>query len=498
MKGYLGSGNIDTNSRLCMASAVAGYKRAFGADFVPNSYTDIETAELLVIVGSNMAWCHPILYQRARQARADRPDLKVVVVDPRRTASCDIADLYLGLKPGTDIMLFNGLLNHLRREDALDLEFLDAHTEGFGPALRTARETAASIPQVAAYCGLAEHEVAEFYRLFARTKRTVTVFSQGVNQSSAGTDKVNSIINVHLATGRIGKPGSGPFSLTGQPNAMGGREVGGLANQLAAHMDFDADNCDRVQRFWRSPLIARAPGLQAIDLFDAVAAGRIKAIWIMSTNPVVSMPNADGVRTALKRCPFVVVSDCMAATDTTAVADVLLPAASWGEKSGTVTNSERRISRQRPFRQPPGEARPDWQIVCDVAARMGFAAAFDYASPAAVFREHAALSAFENDGRRIFDIGALAQVSDCDYEQLAPVRWPLVAKACDGQATREPLADGRFFTPSGKARLIATPLARTATEPTPGFPLLLNTGRIRDHWHAWSLSLRKNCGATGG
>jgi assimilatory nitrate reductase catalytic subunit len=487
MKGFIGSGNIDTNSRLCMASAVAGYRRAFGADLVPNRYTDIEQADLLVLAGANMAWCHPVLFQRIRQAKAARPGLRLVVIDPRRTASCDIADLHLPLIPGSDVTLFAGLLDYLRREDAIDWEYIDAHTEGFGLAGRAARDSHRSIPKVARACGLGDAEVAEFFRLFARTPKTVTLFSQGINQSTAGTDKVNSIINVHLATGRIGKPGTGPFSLTGQPNAMGGREVGGLANQLAAHMDFTPEHCDRVRRFWGSPTVATAPGLKAVDLFRAVGAGRIKALWIMSTNPVVSMPEANAVRAALETCAFVVVSDCIARTDTTAAADVLLPAAAWGEKSGTVTNSERRISRQRAFLPVPGEARADWWIVAEVAKRMGFAAAFDYSGPAAVFREHAALSGFENGGTRAFDIGGLAGLDDAAYENLEPVRWPV--RRSERRSERghcgagELLADGRFFTSSGKAQFVPVTPCAPAALANDDFPYVMLTGRIRDQWH---------------
>jgi assimilatory nitrate reductase catalytic subunit len=480
MKGFIGGANIDTNSRLCMASAVAGYKRAFGSDTVPNDYGDLELADLVVLVGSNLAWCHPVLFQRLTQARARNPQLRVVVVDPRRTATCDIADMFLQLRPGTDVLLFNGLLNHLRRDDALDWEFLEARTEGFGAALRVAKDTAPSIPAVAAACGLPEDDVVELYRWFARTPRTVTAFSQGVNQSSSGTDKVNSIVNVHLATGRIGKPGAGPFSLTGQPNAMGGREVGGLANQLAAHMDFSPEHVDRVRRFWNAPRIASRAGLKAVDLFDAVAAGTIKVVWIMATNPVVSMPDADRVRRALERCELVVVSDCVRDTDTTACADVLLPAATWGEKSGTVTSSERRISRQRRFLPEPGESRADWWIVCEVARRMGFGPQFAYRGPADIFREHAALSAFENGGTRDFDIGACADLTDAEYDALAPFQWPWPKGSASG--TR-PFADARFFTKNGKARLVATPPRPPAARPSAEFPLVLNTGRVRDQWH---------------
>ena len=320
----------------------------------------------------------------------------------------------------------------------------------------------------------------ELYRRFARTPKTVTVFSQGVNQSTSGTDKVNAIVNVHLATGRIGKPGMGPFSLTGQPNAMGGREVGGLANQLAAHMDFAPENVDRVARFWGSPRTAAKPGLKAVDLFDAVERGAVKAVWIMSTNPVVSMPDAERVRRALERCELVVVSDCVRDTDTTRCAHVLLPAAAWGEKSGTVTNSERRISRQRSFLPLPGEAQPDWWIVTQVARRMGFGSAFDYDSPAAIFREHARLSAFENDGARDFDIGAVANLSDAEYDALQPFQWPRPAGAV---APPRLFADGRFFTPSRKAQLVPTPPRAPAQLPSADYPLVLNTGRVRDQWH---------------
>src|SRR5215471_13127970 len=489
MKGFIGSANIDTNSRLCMASAVAAYKRAFGADFVPNDYADLEGADLIVLVGSNLAWCHPVLYQRVVQAKGRNPQLRVVVIDPRRTATCDVADLFLQIRPGTDVLLFNGLLNHLRRDDALDWEFLDAHTEGFGAAMSAAKESAPSVTSVAAACGLDEDDVLEFYRWFARKPRTVTAFSQGVNQSTSGTDKVNAIVNVHLATGRIGKPGMGPFSLTGQPNAMGGREVGGLANQLAAHMGFAPDNVERVRRFWNAPRVAAAPGLKAVDLFDALDAGRIKAIWIMSTNPVVSMPDAERVRGALERCDLVVVSDCVRETDTTACADVLLPAATWGEKSGSVTNSERRISRQRKFLPEPGESRADWWIVAEVARRMGFGAAFDYRSPADVFREHARLSAFENDGARAFDIGACAELTDAEYDALEPFQWPRPTGGVpqwrlSGEVPQSrPFADGRFFTRSGKAQLVATVPRAPAERATPEHPLVLNTGRIRDQWH---------------
>ena len=323
MKGFIGSGNIDTNSRLCMASSVAGHVRAFGEDVVPGNYEDWEQADLVVLVGSNTAWCHPVLFQRLTAARASR-GTKIVAIDPRRTATCEAADLHLPLAPGTDVALFAGLLVNLADGGALDQAWIGEHTDGFDAALAAARQSAGTVAQVAAITELAPEAIAAFYELFAGTERVVTVYSQGVNQSSAGTDKVNAIINCHLATGRIGRPGMGPFSVTGQPNAMGGREVGGLANQLAAHMRFDVPKMSiACAASGARPNMATRPGLKAVDLFDAVLDGRIKAVWIAATNPAASMPRAERVRAALEACPFVVVSDCWP-TDTTAFADVVL------------------------------------------------------------------------------------------------------------------------------------------------------------------------------
>ena len=476
MKGFIGSANIDTNSRLCMASSVAGHVRAFGEDVVPGIYEDWEEADLVVLVGSNAAWCHPVLHQRLQASRAAH-GTKVVVLDPRRTATADAADLHVPLAPGTDVALFNGLLLYLHRTGNVDAAWFGRHTTGLAPALDAAAGW--DIDTVAAECGIDPELVETFYDMFARTMRTMTVYSQGVNQSSTGTDKVNAIINCHLATGRIGRRGMGPFSVTGQPNAMGGREVGGLANQLAAHMKFD-DPADRaaLQAFWRAPTLAAKPGLKAVELFDAVLDGRVKAVWIVATNPAASMPRADRVRAALAACPFVVVSDCWP-TDTSSLAHVVLPAAGWSEKDGTVTNSDRRISRQRPFRTAPGEARPDWWQFAEVGRRMGWADAFAWETPAAVFREHAALSGYANGGRRIFDIGAMAEVDETGFETMPSFRWPLQAGAAT-EAGRL-FTNGGFATPDGRARFVPT---KYQEPPRAGKQhLLLNTGRVRDQWH---------------
>ncbi|HEJ9094113.1 molybdopterin-dependent oxidoreductase [Serratia odorifera] len=479
MKGYIGAANIDTNSRLCMASAVVGYKRAFGGDAVPCSYQDIELADLVILCGSNTAWAHPVAYQRLSAARRRRPQMKVVVIDPRETATCDGADLHLPLRPGSDAALFNGALHWLAQQQRLDQDFLQRHTLGASATLAAAASWTPA--RVAEFCGLPLNAVMAFYRLLAGTENWLTLYSMGINQSSSGADKCNAIINLHLAGGRIGKPGCGPFSITGQPNAMGGREVGGLANQLAAHMGFSAADTDRLQRFWRSPQMARQPGLNAVALFRAVAAGQVKAVWIMGTNPVVSLPDADVVRQALKDCPLVVVSDVMAATDTAALAHIRLPALAWGEKEGSVSNSERCISRQRAFLPAPGEAKADWWIISQVAARMGFADAFAYQHPADIFREHAALSGFENHGSRAFDISGLAAYSRQQWYQMPPMQWPINRQ--HPQGCRRLFADGRFLHADGKARLLPITPRLPHSAPSAQYPLVLNTGRIRDQWH---------------
>ncbi|MDY0921822.1 nitrate reductase [Leclercia sp. CFBP8987] len=443
MKGFIGAANIDTNSRLCMSSAVVGYKRAFGEDIVPCSYDDVEQTDLVVLVGSNAAWTHPVLWQRLAQARAANPAMKVVVIDPRRTATCDIADLHLALAPGSDAGLFVGLLNAIDPAQASDW-----------PPER-----------VAAFCDLPPEEVATFYAWFNAAPRAVTLYTMGINQSTSGSDKCNAIINVHLASGKIGREGCGPFSLTGQPNAMGGREVGGLANQLAAHMNFTPDDLSRVARFWGTERLAQTPGLMAVELFEAIARGEVKAVWIMGTNPAVSLPDSHAVCQALATCPLVLVSEVMRDTDTSRFAHIRFPALGWGEKNGTVTNSERRISRQRAFLPAPGEAKPDWWIIARMAERLGYGAAFAWDHPHAIFTEHAGLSAFENQGERAFNLAELANLTREQWDDLTPWQWPIHPEALT------------------HARIIpVTPQPHGAT-PDLLYPFMLNSGRLRDQWH---------------
>ncbi len=469
MKGFIGAANIDTNSRLCMASSVAGHRRAFGADTVPGTYEDLELADLIVLVGSNLAWCHPVLYQRIAAAMQKRPQMKIVLVDPRRTMTADIAEMHLAVRPDGDVALFNGLLAWLADHDALDRAYIAGHTSGFDDAFAAA--SAMSFDEIAEQTGVAADELRAFYALFARTEKVVTVYSQGVNQSSAGTDKVNAIINCHFATGRIGRAGMGPFSVTGQPNAMGGREVGGLANMLAAHMEIEnAEHRDCLQRFWRAPTMAERPGLKAVEMFRAVADGRIKAIWIMGTNPVVSMPDADFVEAALKACPLVVVSDVVAETDTLPCAHIKLPAAAWGEKDG-------------PLPIPSGGFR-DSGVFCRCPALRGRTGTSSATSPNVWALPMPFLSSpqqrfspnmprsrpFENDGARDFDIGAFADIDAVQFDNMVPFQWPRPTKSAPSE-TRF-FADGNFYTADRKGRFIAvTPCVETRTNSK--FPFVL-------------------------
>ncbi|WDD98718.1 nitrate reductase [Thalassomonas actiniarum] len=489
MKGYIGSANIDTNSRLCMSSAVSGYKRAFGEDLVPCSYQDLENTDLILLTGSNAAWTHPVLFQRMEKAKAVNPKLQIFAIDPRRTASAELADFHLPIKPGTDAALFNGLLNFLADNRGLDQAYIDQYTNNFSACLDQAGQW--TLTKTADYCNISKSSLKRLYQAFLTNKRVINFFSQGINQSSSGADKCNAIINCHLASGKIGKPGCGPFSITGQPNAMGGREVGGLSNLLAAHMDIDnPEHRALVQNFWQSPTIASAPGYKATDLFDKMNQGKVKAVWIMATNPAVSLPDRAKVEQALANCDFVVVSDCVASNDTLAFAEVKLPASSWSEKNGTVTNSERRISRQRGLLTPPGEALDDWQIISRVAKAMGFDQGFNYSGPAEIFDEHARLTACNNNGDRALDLSGLTGLTTDEYDRLKPVQWPVNTKYPLGCARI--LADGSFFTDNRKANFIAISPATPKLACSAGYPFSLTSGRLRDQWHTMTRTGKAN------
>ncbi|WP_182035684.1 nitrate reductase [Vibrio diabolicus] len=475
MKGYVGSANIDTNSRLCMSSAVAAHVRAFGEDVVPVNYDDIDNTELLIICGANTAWTHPVLFRRIQQARESNPNLKLVVIDPRETVTAQQADLHLPIKNDGDVSLFNGLLKFLIEQQCIDSKYINSHTDGFDALAEEVSDLRYDVTNLTSSIGISEEKLTTFFQWFAQSPTAITLFCQGVNQAENGVDKGNAIINAHLATGKIAKSGCGPFSITGQPNAMGGREVGGLANQLAVHRAFDAESIKQVQAFWDSPEIATQPGLKAVELFEAVERGEIKVLWIMATNPVVSLPDNQMVKRALEACPFVIVSDITAESDVAKYADVLLPAAGWGEKQGMVTNSERRMSRQRQFQIPPGEAKPDWwaisqvgQALCELEkAQNGFA----FTSEHAVFREYAAMTGMNADSPLKLDLSQHANLTEQEYEEWVPTQW----------GGERPFADGIYSHPDGKARFVVTSELPQRLERAKGW--WLNTGRQRDQWH---------------
>lgn len=480
-RGLIGTNNIDSNSRLCMSSAVVGYKRSLGADAPPCSYEDIEQSDCLLIIGSNMAYAHPVLFRRLEQAKADCPDKRIVVVDPRRTDTCQIADVHLAIKPGTDVALLHGILHILMWEGWINRTFIDAHTTGFTELQTLVRDYTPEA--VARTCGIDQTDLQSVARMIGAAPSFLSLWCMGMNQSSAGSAKNSALINLHLATGQIGKPGSGPFSLTGQPNAMGGRETGSLANLLPGHRDAaNPEHRNDVADYWGIDALPESPGLSAIELFEAVRSGKIKALWIACTNPAQSMPDQNLIRQALTACPFVVVQEAFATTETCQFADLLLPAASWGEKAGSVTNSERRISRVRPAVPAPGEARADWAIVCDLATRMekrlrpGQPSRFSFEQPQALFDEFRGLT----QGRDLDYSGLTYELLDA----LGPQQWPFTEGARKGTARL--YTDGIFPTSDGRARFVAEAYAPAKEQQSAEYPLVLNTGRLRDQWHGMS------------
>ncbi len=472
-KGFLGTNNIDTNSRLCMSSAVAGYKLALGEDCVPGTYEDLDLADLYFVAGANPAWCHPILFRRMEDRLQREPkSARMIVVDPRRTQSAAMADLHLQIQPGTDITLFHAIARRLIESDFVDSDFVHDHGEGFDE-LRT-RVCGRTLTEAAAICRVDAAAIETAARWIGESKGFVSLWAMGLNQSMVGVNKNLALINLHLLTGKIGKPGHGPFSLTGQPNAMGGREVGGMANLMSAHRDMkNPIHRDEIARFWGVPSVPEAPGLTAGEMMDALCDGRLKALWVICTNPLVSWPDLTKAERALASAEFVVVQDISMRSDTLRFADVVLPAAGWLEKEGTMTNSERRITYLSPVVAPPGEALPDGEILLRFARKMGWHKHFDYQGMADVYREHAALTQ-----------GTSIDISGLDYGRLkreGSVQWPVPHAEHPG--TPRLFTDGRFYRPNGRAKLHAVPDDNTSAPPSPDFPLVLTTGRIRDQWH---------------
>lgn len=481
MKGFIGSNNLDTNSRLCMSSAVAGYKMALGEDSVPLCYDDLELADCFYVTGANPAWCHPILWRRVEAHKAAHPEVKIIVVDPRVTDTCGIADLHLQLNPGTDVTLNHAIGRILIENGDIDLDFIQHHAEGFEKYRQLVFEK--TVDQAADICGVREEDLRLAASYIGNAKGFISMWTMGLNQSSIGVNKNLSLLNLNLITGHIGKPGSGPFSLTGQPNAMGGREVGGLSNLLPAHRNLqDPAHRGEVQKFWGSGPISAKPGLTATEMFEALDEGRLKAIWILCTNPLTSLPNARLAEEALKKAKFVVVQEISNKPETLSYADVILPAAAWAEKEGTMTNSERRISYLHKVLDPPGEALPDAEIICRFAQAMGYPG-FDYPNAAAIYQEHSKLTAGTN-----LDITGL---SHAVLKEKGTVQWPFNG-GDPGQGTARLFTDWQFYTPSAKAMIHAVPDEFRSEKPSPDFPLILTTGRIRDQWHTMSKTGKVN------
>ena len=521
VKGLIGTNNVDTNSRLCMSSAVAGYKQTLGADAPPSCYDDVNHAQCIFIVGSNTAYAHPILFRRIEDAKAANPALKIIFCDPRRTDTAEIADLYLPIQPGTDVSLFNGMLHIMLWEGWTDNAYIAAHTNGFDVLKTTVRDYTPDL--VAETCGITKEDLLAATRLFATSGATLSLYCQGLNQSSSGTAKNAALINLHLATAQIGKPGAGPFSLTGQPNAMGGREVGGLANLISGHRDMaDAGHRAEVAALWGVPSVPEKPGKTAVEMFQAAADGEIKALWIACTNPAQSMPDQATVRRALERAELVIVQEAFATPASCDYADLLLPATTWGEKTGTVTNSERRISRVRPAVPAPGQARHDWSIAVEFARRLEALLALKtphpHPSPLPLAGEGttpvllplplagegrgegsprpslfpynladqtAGVESIWNEHRESTR-GRDLDITGMSYAMLeaAPQQWPLREGETTGKVRL--YEDGIFPTADGKARFVNTVYKPVAEPRESRYPFSLTTGRLRDQWHGMS------------
>ena len=477
LKGAIGTNNFDANSRLCMSSAVAGYYRSFGSDGPPCCYEDLERADLVVVIGSNMDACHPVLFDRlmARKARVGE-DVQVVVVDPRRTATAQKADLHLPIAPGTDLFLLCGLANALIASGDVDEPFIRSHTQGFEGFRQDVH--AHTLASSAERCRVPLSSLRRLVELWRSRKRVVTVWSMGVNQRVEGTATVGGIINLHLLTGQLGRPGAGPFSLTGQPNAMGGRESGGLSHLLPGYrLVTNTHDREFMEQLWgfEPGSISSKPGLTAIDQVRALENGELDLVWILATNPLVSMPNLNRSRAALGRCPMVVVQEAYSDSETLSLAHMVLPAAQWTERDGVMTNSERRITLCPKFRAPPGESRPDWEILAEVGRRLGYVRQFTYAAASEVFDELVTATA-----GRVCDYSGLSHHL---LREHGPQQWPFPTGATPTSDSKRLYSDRRFPTPDGRARFVRTS-ARGLAEPTcDEFPLVLTTGRVPDQWH---------------
>ncbi|NEP17279.1 MAG: nitrate reductase [Leptolyngbya sp. SIO4C1] len=482
LKGCLGTNNFDANSRLCMSSAVAGYIQSFGSDGPPCCYDDLEQTDCAFLIGTNTAECHPIVFNRFRKYHKKNRRVKLIVVDPRRTDTAKDADLHLAIKPGTDIALLNGIAYLLLQNNQLDPAFIDECTSGFSQYVEIIQHYPPE--RVAEICGISVKDVQQAADWWGTSERVLSLWSMGINQSSEGTAKVRTIINLHLMTGNLGKPGAGPFSLTGQPNAMGGREAGGLAHILPGYrLVKNPEHRRTVEQVWQLPAgsISAEPGLAAWDMMLALEQQQVRLLWVAATNPAVSMPDIQRTQAALRQSPFTICQDAYYPTETAAFAHLLLPAAQWGEKTGTMTNSERMVTYCPAFRSPPGEAKADWEIFAEVGRRLGFEAQFSYGSSAEVYQEFVSLTA-----ERLCDMTGLS------HERLSagPVQWPYPAAETAATAAdkydKRLYTDFQFATPDKRARFAAFHIKGLAEPPNRDFPYVLTTGRLYGHWHTQS------------
>ncbi|MEM8719219.1 MAG: nitrate reductase [Cyanobacteria bacterium P01_G01_bin.39] len=514
LKGCLGTNNFDANSRLCMSSAVAGYIQSLGSDGPPACYDDLELTDCAFLIGTNTAECHPIVYNRLRLHHKRNRKVKMIVVDPRETKTAKDADLHLAIKPGTDMDLLNGIAHLLLRWGELDTLFIDECTQGFGKFAQVIQDYTPD--RVARRCGITTEQLELAARYWAESEKVLSLWSMGVNQSSEGTAKVRTIINLHLMTGNIGKPGAGPFSLTGQPNAMGGREAGGLSHILPGYRVVKNPNHRaEVEAVWQLPpgSINPIPGRDAWSMITGLETGDVGVLWIAATNPAVSMPDLVRTKKALLRSPFTIVQDAYYPLETASFAHVVLPAAQWGEKTGTMTNSERVVTLCPQFRPAPGEARPDWEIFAEVGRRLGFTQEFDFANAAEVYQEFVQLT----QGRPC----DLSGLSHGRLRQQGSIQWPCpledvagaqdsdsVALTCntvrnstaddeetkglfsnlfgakEETATAKRLyTDGRFNTPDGRAKFAAFHSKGLAEPIDANYPFVLTVGRLYEHWH---------------
>ena len=462
-KGFLGTNNVDTNSRTCMSSAVSAYKKVFGVDYVPVRMDDVQHCDLLLIVGANPAEAHVVFNNKIKKAK--KSGLKTIVIDPRTTESAKQADLHLPIRAGTDIDFLSLVAARMITDDRIDHTFLEAHVEGF----EAYRKKIAKIPKkkLLKRCDITAEQFEAFMQLWYANENIISAWTMGLNQSVQGVDKNLALINLHLLSGKLNRPGNGPFSLTGQPNAMGGREVGGLSTMLAVHLDFDPESIKKVGEFWQTDKIAPHPGLTAFEMIEAAEAEQLDVLIICHTDPVYHLPNRNRVEAAMRKIPFVVEINAYDDSETKPFAHLRLPAAPWGEKEGTQTNMDRTVTRQERLTRRSIDCRCDWEIFAMIGRKLGYPEAFDYHNAADVFDEFCQMTRLSREGH-------------LDFYDLDPGTLKNGAYVWG----RDLFEGHRFHTQSGRANLFFVENTRESESTSLEYPFLLLTGRIRDQWHS--------------